>query len=338
MEIREIRLVNLIPSRNLRTERVPEVQELADSIQQHGLLQPIRVRHLHGNAYQIIAGHRRVQAHRTLGRKSIEAVVVKESDATAAVQSIVENLQREDMTPLELARGVQELAKGFDLDTEAISRLISKSPERVRTWLRFSSLPDDVLTRLESGEGRTQRVTGLTPRHVEPFIRDMPSEIAAQLDESAAAKYEERLSEVRELQEEVERRDVSINAHMADAIAKETRKSEVSVSEAMDKVLAEPDRYRYKAPQPSKATKGNTLASTNGMTDSDSFVSYERILSDLIALSNKLLPEVTASFSEGERKVLLERLADLEADLQAYRNALSSDDLVSVGEQSAFEG
>ncbi|MCI0438689.1 MAG: ParB/RepB/Spo0J family partition protein, partial [Chloroflexi bacterium] len=227
MEFKEIRLLNLIPARNLRTERVPDIQELADSIKQHGLLQPIRVRHLYGETYQVIAGHRRVQAFRTLGMKAIPSIVVTERDEAAAVQSIVENLQREDLTPLELARGIQDLAKGFNLDAEAISRLVSKSPERVRTWLRFSSLPDDVLSKLESGEGRTQSVTGLTPRHIEPFVRDLPSEEAVQSDEQEAARYEERVSDVRELQEEVERRDVRINAHMADAIARETREGDV---------------------------------------------------------------------------------------------------------------
>ena len=323
MEIKEIRLVNLIPSKNLRTERIPEVEELAESINEHGLLQPVRVRHLHGDTHQIIAGHRRVQAHRFLRRKSIEAVVVKESDETAAVQSIVENLQREDLTPLELARGVQDLAKGFDLDTEAISRLISKSPERVRTWRRFSNLPDDVLEQLESGEGRTQRVTGLTPRHIEPFIRDMPSEIAAKLDDEAAAKYEERLSEVRELQDQVKSRDVSINAHMADAIAKETRNSEVSVGDALSKVLAKPDRYRYKAPQ----SEGQ---SSSYDRDNNSFTSYQQIACDLVNIVNKIQLSMVESFTPEEKECLLTSLIELEVALKLYKKALTVDDHVNI--------
>ena len=323
MEIKEIRLVNLIPSKNLSTERIPEVEELAESINEHGLLQPVRVRHLHGDTHQIIAGHRRVQAHRFLRRKSIEAVVVKESDATAAVQSIVENLQREDLTPLELARGVQDLAKGFDLDTEAISRLISKSPERVRTWRRSSNLPDDVLEQLESGEGRTQRVTGLTPRHIEPFIRDMPSEIAAKLDDEAAANYEERLSEVRELQDQVKSRDVSINAHMADAIAKETRNSEVSVGDALSKVLAKPDRYRYKAPQ----SEGH---SSSYDRDNNSFTSYQQIACDLVNIVNKIQLSMVESFTPEEKECLLTSLIELEVALKLYKKALTVDDHLNI--------
>jgi ParB family chromosome partitioning protein len=328
LEIKEIRLVNLIPSRNLRTERIPEVEELANSIKEHGLLQPVRVRHLHGDTHQIIAGHRRVQAHRSLGRKSIEAVVVRESDETAAVQSIVENLQREDLTPLELARSVQELAKGFDLDTGAISRLISKSPERVRTWRRFSSLPDDVLEKLESGEGRTQRVTGLTPRHIEPFIRDMPSEILAKLDEDAATKYEERLSEVRELQDQVKTRNVSINAHMADAIAKETHNSKISVGEALSKVLAKPERYRYKAPQQEEDSSSDDKHSEM----SDSFASYQRIGCDLTNMVNKLQPNTIETFTSDEKEILLSSLLEVEMRLKLCRKALTATSLVHIVE------
>ncbi len=337
MEFKEVRLLNLIPSKNLRTERVPDIQELADSIKQHGLLQPIRVRHLYGETYQIIAGHRRVQAFRALGIKVIPSIVVTERDEAAAVQSIVENLQREDLTPLELARGIQDLAKGFNLNAEAISRLVSKSPARVRTWLRFSSLPDDVLGKLESGEGRTQSVTGLTPRHIEPFVRGLPSEEAVQSDERKAARYEERVSDVRELQEEVERRDVHINAHMADAIAKETREGTVSVAEAIDKVLAAPERYRYRkassapdAPAAARTIPKPVVESQD--SEMEVFARYQQIHADLIALASKLNAEAVAAFSEEQKGLLLESVASLDAVVQPYREALATNSSARIEE------
>ncbi len=327
MEVQDIRLNYLIPSKNLRTEQMPDVTELANSIKEIGLLQPIRVRHLHGESYQIIAGHRRAQAHRILGLKHISAVVVKESDQTAAVQSIVENLQREDLTPLELARGVQELSKDFDLDADGISKMISKSLVRVRTWLKFSTLPDDVLDQLESGEGRTQKVTGLTPRHIEPFIRDMPSEVAAQLDDAAAEKYEQRLSSVRELQKEVKERSVHINAHMADAIAKETRHGVMTVSEAMDKVLSEPERYRYRAPatmrSPSQLTQdpNKTLPEKDKLSETNPLYAPS-IFQEINLLSKLLDPANIPNFNDKEKYELTDTIDNLQNKLGLYKDAL----------------
>lgn len=309
MEVRDIILEKLIPSRNLRTENPVDVSELAASIREHGLLQPIRVRPLQSGNYQIIAGHRRVLAFRTLGLKAIPASVVEESEQVAAVQSIVENLQREDLTPLELARGIQQLVVGYQMNIDTISRLISKSLDRIKTWIRIAGLPDAVLSKLESGEKLgTQRVTGLTPRHIEPFIRDLPTEEERMRNKEAASRFEERVSEVGEFVQEYERRGTRINAHMADAIAREARQGDMTVAEAMNKVLSDPDRYRYKlAPEEIEA---------------DTFTDFRKIHYDLIALANKLKPYIAVSFSPEKKKVLLESLDSLNEALDPYRQAL----------------
>ena len=311
MEVREIALGQLIPSKNLRTEGV-NISELTESIREHGLLQPIRIRPMKGGIYQIISGHRRYMAHKALDRKNIAAVVSDETDESAAVQGIVENLQREDLTPLELARGIQELVVGFQLDIEQAARAVSKSPDRVRTWLRIGNLPDDVLSRLESGEGRTQRVTGLAPRHIEPFVRGLPTLEEIQQNDSAATQYEEKVSDVRDLMDEVDRRGARITAHMADAIAKETRGGTMTVSDAMDKILADPSRYRYSAPtQP-----------TPGEIEVQTFSDYSRLHSELLALAHKLRPEIAVSFPDDRKTALLDRLDSLNNALEPYRKAL----------------
>lgn len=312
MELREIPLRQLLPSRNLRTEGI-DVAELAASIKELGLLQPIRVRSLPNGAYQIIAGHRRFLAHQSLGLTSISAVVVEESDEQVAVQSIVENLQREDLTPLELARGIRELVAGFEINYDQVAKLISKSPAQVRTWVRLSRLPDDVLTQLESGEGRTHEVTGLTPRHLQPFVSDLPSESERNTSPDAEAKFHDRLADVREFQREVEVRGTRVNAHMADEIARSARSGQMTVSEAIDKVMADPDRYRYKPP----VTAPEDI-------ERDTFAAYKRIHSEMLALAYKLRPEIAGSFSSDKKAALVERLQELWIRLDPYRQALIS--------------
>lgn len=324
MQIRELPLQDLVPSRNLRTEGM-NVGELVESIREHGLLQPIRVRPVGGGLFQIIAGHRRFEAHRQLGRLAISAVVVEETDKSAAVQSIVENLQREDLTPLELAQGIRELGTGFRLTVDEIARAISKSVGQVRTWIRLSRLPDEVLQKLESGEGRTQEVRGLTARHLQPFVSDMPTEEEVARDPRAAARYEEVLANVRKFQNEVEERGVRVNAHMADEIGRRTRAGQMTMAEAIESVVAHPELYRY-----SKADYTSVAE-----LERDTWNAYQSIHQEMSALAHRLRPEIAVSFSPPQKRDLLERLDTLLARLTAYRAALQAEGHQIVSAQLA---
>jgi ParB/RepB/Spo0J family partition protein len=318
MEIQEMPLDKLVPSRNLRTEGV-DIVELVESIREHGLLQPIRVRPLDGGIHQIIAGHRRYLAHRELGRKTISAVIVNESDEAAAVQSIVENLQRENLTPLELAGGIRELATSFSLAPNAIAKAISKSSSQVQTWIRLSRLPDDVLTKLQSGEGRQQVVTSLTPRHIQPFVSDIPSPEEADRDPTAKARFDERVTTARRFTEEVDKRGVRLNAHMADAVARRVKSGQTTVSEAMDEVLAHPEEYRYThAP----------IQSVRDLEES-TWAAYKKVHDQMNVLVYKLRPEIAGSFSREQKSDLLDRVLRLIRDLERYRSALEPTDVVS---------
>lgn len=317
MDVRELPLDRVVPSRNLRTEGVDDT-ELVESIREHGLLQPIRVRPVGSGMYQIIAGNRRFLAHRALGRRTISAVVVEETDQAAAAQGIVENLQREDLTPVELAQGIKELATGFGLDPEEIARAISKSAAQVRLWFRLSRLPEEVLTKLESGEGRTHHVTGLTPRHLQPLVSDMPTEDEVARDPAAAARYDETLATVKHFQEEIDRRGVRVNAHMADAIGQRIRSGKMTVGEAIDEVLAHPDQYRYARPP----------ASVEEL-EQDTWSAYRRVHQEMSALAYKLRPEIAVLFSPDEKRDLLERLSGLFGTLERYREALLSEKWVA---------
>lgn len=311
MEVRDIPLDRLVPSRNLRTES-GDINELVESIREHGLLQPIRVRPIGNGLYQIIAGHRRFLSHRMLGRRTISAVVVEETDEAAAVQGIVENLQREDLTPLELAQGIRELVTGFNLTPQQIGQAISKSPSRVQLWIRLSRLPSDILEKLQSGEGRQQTVSGLTPRHIEPFVSGMPSDDEVAHDPQAAALREDKVSTIRQFQQEAESRSAHITANMADEIARRVKKGQATMAEAIDAVLANPDLYR---PTHFPIQSPYEL-------EQDTWAAYKKIHNEMRVLAYRLRPEIAALFKPAQKSDLLERLSALFAALEPYRQSL----------------
>jgi len=125
--------------------------DLADSIRQHGILQPIAVRALGGGYYQIIAGERRWRAAREAGLDTIPARVVEADDRSAKVLALVENLQRQDLNPVEQAKGLNSLIKDFGLTQEAAAEQVGFSRPAVANALRLLSLPEPVLAMLEEG-------------------------------------------------------------------------------------------------------------------------------------------------------------------------------------------
>lgn len=310
--MRELPLKEIIPGRNYR-DGAGEIEELVESIREHGLLQPIRVRPTAGGLYQIIAGHRRFEAHRRLRATTIQAVVAQESDSETAVQNLVENLQREDLRPIEVAQGVRELVAAYDMTTEQMSRALSKSPGQVRTWIRLARLPDSVLEKLKSGESGTQRVEGVAPRLVAPFLTDLPSPDDIVSDSEARARYEERVGEVKRfihLAEAAEQRDgVHVNAHMADAVAKGVKSGGMTVDDAVRQVLEEPKRY-------------SPIATATDL-GKETFSAYAALQMEISRLAYRLRPEIAVSFSGAERQQLEESLDAVEARLRDYRSALA---------------
>ena len=127
------------------------LEDLADSIRQHGVLQPIAVRALGGGYYQIIAGERRWRAAREAGLDTIPARVMEADDRSAKVLALVENLQREDLNPVEQAKGLNSLMRDFGLTQEAAAEQVGFSRPAVANALRLLSLPEPVLAMLEEG-------------------------------------------------------------------------------------------------------------------------------------------------------------------------------------------
>ena len=128
------------------------LSELADSIAQHGVLQPLLVRPIIGGGYQLIAGERRWRASRIAGLTQVPVIIKELTDDEAAVISLIENLQREDLNPIEEAYGFASLIKDFDLTQEETARRVGKSRPAVANALRLLRLPQEVIDAVREGK------------------------------------------------------------------------------------------------------------------------------------------------------------------------------------------
>lgn len=131
-----------------------EIDDLAGSIREHGILQPILVRRDrdHAEAYEIIAGERRWRAAQKAQLHEVPIIVKDFSDAEALEVALVENLQREDLSPLEEAQGYERLMQEFDHTQEGLARILGKSRSHVANMVRLLNLPDAVKAMLDAGE------------------------------------------------------------------------------------------------------------------------------------------------------------------------------------------
>ena len=127
------------------------LEELAESIREHGIIQPLTVRKIDGGYYQIIAGERRWRAARMAGLFEVPARVIEADDGEAMVLALVENLQREDLNPMEEARGYSVLMKEYGMTQEKTASVVGKSRPVVANALRLLTLPDEVIAMLEDG-------------------------------------------------------------------------------------------------------------------------------------------------------------------------------------------
>lgn len=128
------------------------LQELADSITVHGVLQPLLVRPLLSGGYQLIAGERRWRASRMAGLKEVPVIIRELSDSEAMEIAIIENLQREDLNPIEEAEGLQALIDKCDYTQEQVAVSVGKSRPAIANALRLLKLPEEVRQMTKEGE------------------------------------------------------------------------------------------------------------------------------------------------------------------------------------------
>src|SRR5947208_1517977 len=152
-ELRELPLEQIVPNpRQPRREFDPEaLQALAGSFAEQGVLQPVLVRPRPGGTYELVAGERRWRAARLAGLEAIPALVRAWADADALELALIENMAREDLSPVEEARACAALVEELGLSREEVGRRVGRSRVAVSNLIRLLELPDEVLDLLQRG-------------------------------------------------------------------------------------------------------------------------------------------------------------------------------------------
>lgn len=136
------------PRKNFDDETI---SALADSIKEHGILQPILVRP-YGSGYQIVAGERRWRAARMLGMSEVPVQIKELSDLEAMQLALIENLQRENLNPVEEAKGYSELVESYGMTQEEVAKTVGRSRSSVANAMRLLALPEKIQEMLENGD------------------------------------------------------------------------------------------------------------------------------------------------------------------------------------------
>ena len=160
--IKYIDINNIKPNANQPRKTFDEgkLEELADSIREHGLIQPLVVRKS-TNGYEIVAGERRWRAARKIGIKEIPAVVRELSDEENMLLAIIENMQREDLDPIEEAEGISQMIETYGLSQEQVSKSLGKSRPYITNQLRLLKLPEEIRKMVSDGRLSSGHVRAL---------------------------------------------------------------------------------------------------------------------------------------------------------------------------------
>ena len=192
----EISVEEIIPnSFQPRKEFDPEkLQELASSIQEHGVIQPVIVRpRLNNTGYELVVGERRLRACKMIGLEKIPAVIKTLSDQEMTEIALIENIQRENLNPVEEAKAYKRLIEEFGLTQEEVAKKVGKSRSFVANFLRLLQLPSDILDLLADGK--------VTVGHVRPLL----SLVNESLQRQVVKEILERNLSVRETEETVKK-------------------------------------------------------------------------------------------------------------------------------------
>jgi len=230
-----IDLIRPNPKQPRRNFAEGSLADLVSSIQQKGILQPIMVSPSEGGTYEIIAGERRFRAAQRAGLKEVPVVIRAGTEVERFEMALIENLQREDLNPIDLAHGFKRLQDECQLTQEAIAQVVGKARTVVANTLRMLGLPDEIKQAIQeekitSGHAKALLAVedpavqkslfdqilsdGLTVRHVEDAARDQKK--GKKTEYSRTAGYESRSPEIKALEEDLQRvlaRKVEIHAN-----------------------------------------------------------------------------------------------------------------------------
>ena len=170
--VKEIDLEKIKPGRFQPRSNFDDakLEELTNSIKNQGVLSPILVRELGLNEFEVIAGERRLRASKKAGLKVIPCLVDQKQDQDALVSALIENLQREDLNPVEEARGLDRLKREFGLTQDEVATSTGKARSTIANALRILSLPNLVLEMLSRGEiekGHAKLLASMEPKEAE---------------------------------------------------------------------------------------------------------------------------------------------------------------------------
>ncbi|AGW12753.1 ParB/RepB/Spo0J family partition protein [Megalodesulfovibrio gigas] len=201
VEVRQLPLDSIAPNPNQPRREFPEasLQELAESIAAQGVIQPVLVRRAPGGSeksYELVAGERRLRASLLAGKTHIPAQVRQIDDTTSLVIAIIENLQREDLNPLDEAQGLQQLQTRLALSQEALARQVGKSRPAVANALRLLQLPQAIQEQVRSGgvsAGHARALLGIADVQAQQTLleRILHEELSVREVEALAAWWKE---------------------------------------------------------------------------------------------------------------------------------------------------
>ena len=162
----KVKLIDIEPNREQPRKQFDEgaLNDLAESISQHGILQPLLVRPMNDGTYQLVAGERRWRASRIAGLTEVPVVIKDLTDSQVAELALVENLQRENLNPMETAFGFKDLSDKFGYTQEEISKIIGCSRSAVANALRLLSLPSEIQNMVSDGSissGHAKAILGV---------------------------------------------------------------------------------------------------------------------------------------------------------------------------------
>lgn len=165
----------IIPNKNQPRQSFDDkaLEELSISIRNYGLIQPITVRKIYDDIYEIIAGERRYRASRLLDMKTIPAVILETGEEESAAMALIENLQREDLDFIEEAMAFERLIEDFDMNQTQLAEKLGKSQSTIANKMRILKLPESVKVKLREG--------GLSERHARALLKIEDEEILLSL-------------------------------------------------------------------------------------------------------------------------------------------------------------
>lgn len=217
-----LRLSEIEPNRSQPRKKFDDesISALADSIKRHGILQPLLVRP-YGSGYQIVAGERRWRAARMLGMTEVPVQIREFSDSESMQIALIENLQRENLNPIEEAQGYFELMESFGMTQDEISKTVGRSRSAVANAIRLLNLPEKIRDMLEDGD--------LTVGHAKALMAFDDEGLMTEAAEKACGG---RLT-VRELEKMAQNRDKSGKNKTNERIDSYFKEMEIGLHEAL---------------------------------------------------------------------------------------------------------